>query len=204
MYLSPNYSTSPAVRQTWRMCIRRVRTDQARGGEPALNCRRIKGARRHRCFLRTYSARIYFIETNSSLACLHVPHPSNPVDDIRALPSYREHGLFQGSRGRLATFLHLPYGWSWVVRQRVERQSDGLSLCSSLLVKYIMMIPPTMLSAFVVHSTLSRCGSARLSEVVAAHTLTYDPRIGAGYSGTNYHNIYPRGQQFVVRRVPGY
>ena len=40
--------------------------------------------------LRTYSARIYFIVSNSSLACLHMPHPSNPVDDIRVRPSYRE------------------------------------------------------------------------------------------------------------------
>ena len=42
-------------------------------------------------FLRTYSARIYFIGANSSLACLHMPHPSNPVDDIRTASSYWEH-----------------------------------------------------------------------------------------------------------------
>lgn len=42
------------------------------------------------CFLRTYSARIYSIETNSSLACLHMPHPSNPVDDTSARSFNRE------------------------------------------------------------------------------------------------------------------
>jgi hypothetical protein len=54
-------------------------------------------------FFRTYSARIYFIETNSSLACLHMPHPSNPLDDNRALSFDREHGLrvYVGFRGRL-------------------------------------------------------------------------------------------------------
>ena len=53
------------------------------------------------CFFRTYSARIYFIGTNSSLACLHMPHPSNPVDDISARSYNREHGRFVRSRGRL-------------------------------------------------------------------------------------------------------
>ena len=53
-------------------------------------------------FFRTYSARIYFIETNSSLACLHVPHPSIPVDDISAHSFDREYGLrLRGSRGCL-------------------------------------------------------------------------------------------------------
>ena len=45
-------------------------------------------------FLRTYSARIYFIETNSSLAILQLPHPSNPLDDICALSFDREHDFF--------------------------------------------------------------------------------------------------------------
>ena len=47
-------------------------------------------------FLRTYSARIYSIETNSSLACLHMPHPSNPVDDTSARSFNREHIALRG------------------------------------------------------------------------------------------------------------
>jgi len=55
------------------------------------------------CFFRTYSARIYFIETNSSLAILQLPHPSNPLDDTCAHSFDREHGSAQAkSRGRLA------------------------------------------------------------------------------------------------------
>ena len=46
-------------------------------------------------FLRTYSARIYFIETNSSLAILQLPHPSNPLDDNHAHSFDREHGSAQ-------------------------------------------------------------------------------------------------------------
>lgn len=42
-------------------------------------------------FFRTYSARIYSIDTNRVLACLHMPHPSPPVDDTRAHSFYREH-----------------------------------------------------------------------------------------------------------------
>ncbi|KAL4081117.1 hypothetical protein J3A83DRAFT_4084336, partial [Scleroderma citrinum] len=58
------------------------------------------------CFFRTYSARIYSIETNSSLACLHVPHPSSPLDDIRAHSFDREHGFASArSRGRLVLCL---------------------------------------------------------------------------------------------------
>ena len=55
----------------------------------------------HSGFLRTYSARIYFIVSNSSLACLHMPHPSNPVDDTSAHSYNREHGRLVRSRGRL-------------------------------------------------------------------------------------------------------
>ena len=67
---------------------------------PALNTSSIKLPLGHSCFLRTYSARIYFIVSNSSLACLHMPHPSNPVDDISARSYNREHGRFVRSRGR--------------------------------------------------------------------------------------------------------
>jgi len=73
------------------------------------------------------SARIYFIETNSSLAILQLPHPTNPLDDICAHSFNREHG-FRAS-GSLDDV--------WFVRrqvlvsvltltsQRVERSSDG-------------------------------------------------------------------------------
>ena len=58
-------------------------------------------------FPRTYSARIYFIVSNSSLACLHMPHPSYPADDIRAHSFDREHGLpLRRSRGRLVFVSH--------------------------------------------------------------------------------------------------
>ncbi|KIO07485.1 hypothetical protein M404DRAFT_411607 [Pisolithus tinctorius Marx 270] len=32
-------------------------------------------------------------QTNLSLACLHMPHPSNPLDDICTYSFDREHGL---------------------------------------------------------------------------------------------------------------
>jgi hypothetical protein len=40
---------------------------------------------------RTYSARIYSIGTNSSLACLHMPHLSKEFDDTAAASYNREH-----------------------------------------------------------------------------------------------------------------
>ena len=67
-------------------------TKRPKTTQPALNLVVYKDLRRHRCFLRTYSARIYFIVSNSSLACLHMPHPTSPVDDIRVRPSYRALG----------------------------------------------------------------------------------------------------------------
>ena len=105
------------ARTTWRLC------------EPALNWgppEGIKACAQPSGFLRTYSARIYFIVSNSSLACLHMPHPSSLVDDIRA-PSYnREHGRL--------TAVSRTFG-SWCLRaacsrgptcQRGERSSDRL------------------------------------------------------------------------------
>ena len=62
------------------------------------------------CFFRTYSARIYFIGTNSSLACLHMPHPSHPVDDATAHSYNREHGRLARSRGRLDRASRSPQG----------------------------------------------------------------------------------------------
>ena len=90
----------------------------------------------HTDFLRTYSARIYFIGTNSSLACLHMPHPSNPVDDNRVRPSYRAHGPALRARGREDVWLTssvVPISVAREVRQRVGRQSDGLPQGCSLL-----------------------------------------------------------------------
>ena len=107
---------------------------------PALNTFSIKLPLGHSCLLRTYSARIYFIVSNSSLACLHMPLLSHPVDDIRVRPSYREHGrplLFGGrvwSRGRLArsgaAVCFAVVRWAC---QRVGRQSDGCLLCICIL-----------------------------------------------------------------------
>ena len=93
-----------------------------------------KPAPSHSCFLRTYSARIYFIGTNSSLACLHMPHPSNPVDDNSVHPYNREHGLHSLQVSR--TFGSYFCVGRKTVRntcQRVGRQSDGLPQGCSLL-----------------------------------------------------------------------
>lgn len=53
---------------------------------PPVNASYISLARGVQCFLRTYSARIYFIETNCSLAHSNVPHSSFVCDDIARTP----------------------------------------------------------------------------------------------------------------------
>ena len=72
-----------------------------------------KVASRTVCFLRTYSARIYFIGTNSSLARLLVPHPSCPVDDNRARSLCRAHVGLWLARGSLACSSFALPGAGW-------------------------------------------------------------------------------------------
>ena len=100
--------------------------------QPALNLRLYKRFPSLSGFLRTYSARIYFIVSNLSLACLHMPHPSYPVDDNRTRPFDREHGLafvqvsrtFGFSRAQLLAVVRR-------INQRAECSSDGYSKLSS-------------------------------------------------------------------------
>jgi hypothetical protein len=101
----------------------------ARIDAPALNSTGTRTRARHGCFLRTYSARIYFIVSNSSLACLHKPHPSTPFDDTRVRPSHREHpGFAAGSRTFGAAVLCVLVRVARARCQRVERLSDGAPL----------------------------------------------------------------------------
>ena len=124
MYL-PHYAYTQCRRLAGARRARTTGACRACPKEPQINC-----CAQHSGLLRTYSARIYFIVSNSSLACLHMPHPSNPVDDIRARPLYRELWLapfgVRVSRtfGSLAfVFLVSDTGWTC---QRVGRRSDGL------------------------------------------------------------------------------
>lgn len=84
-----------------------------------------------RSFLRTYSVRIYFIVSNSSLACLHMPHPSNPLDDIRARSSHREHVLREEDSMTFGRPLLCALRGARRACQRAGRLSDGF--LSSLL-----------------------------------------------------------------------
>ena len=94
----------------------------------------IKFPSQHSCFLRTYSARIYSIETNSSLACLHMPHPSNPVDDTSIHPYNREHGSLRRVSRTFGSCLASSACSRADTCQRVECQSDGF--LSSLRLLY--------------------------------------------------------------------
>ena len=114
---------------------------------PALNTSSIKLPLEHLCFLRTYSARIYFIVSNSSLACLHMPHPSNPVDDNSVRPYNREHDCLPKAVSRtFGSLMARCFAVLTCACQRVECQSDGLPLgCSScvllcsVLQQYILL-----------------------------------------------------------------
>lgn len=74
------------------------------------------------------SAGIILHVTNSSLAFLTMPHPSNSFDDISAHSLDREHVLWDSMKsGLTSTFLLAVLSW---ISQRVERRSDGFLPCT--------------------------------------------------------------------------
>ena len=94
----------------------------------------IKAAAQPSGFLRTYSARIYFIVSNSSLACLHMPHPSNPVDDI-AVRSYNRELRPRSPRGLEDVWIaasFLPSGWVGARTSELDVCLMDLFVCSFL------------------------------------------------------------------------
>ncbi|OCH94958.1 hypothetical protein OBBRIDRAFT_21364 [Obba rivulosa] len=60
--------------------------------------------------------------TNSSLACLHMPHPSNPVDDTSARSLYREHGRLCAVSRTFGSRCAPPQGWC-------TDRASGLGVC---------------------------------------------------------------------------
>jgi len=65
-----------------------------------------------------------------------MPHPSNPLDDIRAGSLYREHGFFRSLEDVWLVSVAAPAKDASDSGQRAQRSSDGLSTSSFYLESY--------------------------------------------------------------------